>query len=86
MKLFNICGDVEVPVLCEFPLGTSLETILSVVKPVGEIIAAEVGGTTEEIVFKKEFSKNLGFAKGSLNAVGSIVLFNSSRNILDIYH
>lgn len=86
MKLFNITGDVETPILCEFPLGTNLETILSVVKPGGEIIAAEVGGSTEKIIYRKDFNTPLAFMKGSLNAVGSIVLFNSTRNILDIYH
>ena len=33
MKLFNICGDIETPILCEFPLGTNLETILQTVNP-----------------------------------------------------
>ena len=64
----------------------TLNAILETVKPKGEIIAAEVGGTTEQLIERKDFDKPLGFAKGALNAVGSIVLFNSTRSILDLYH
>lgn len=52
---------------------------------VKSIKAAECGGATEPIVTEKEFGKSLGFKRGTLGGVGSIVLYNAERDIGKFY-
>lgn len=42
----------------------------------GKIKFAEIGGATESLTLAKDFNKPLGFKRGTLNGIGSIVLFN----------
>jgi NADP-reducing hydrogenase subunit HndD len=83
-KILTVTGDVGQPEFLEYPLGIPFRSLLSEIGA-KDVIAAEVGGTTEPIVFSEDFGKPLGFGKGYLNAVGSVVLFNKYRNINDIY-
>ena len=84
-KLFGITGDVDQPRLMEFPLGTSLHQIISECE-LPDIMCAEVGGSTEKLIFPKDYKMTTGFGPtAELNGVGSVVLFNSMRNVMDIY-
>lgn len=84
-KLLSVTGDVEKPVLIESSLQNyTLQNLLDEIKA-KDIVAAEVGGNTEPIIFNDKFGTKLGFGQGVLNAVGSCVLFNASRDILDVY-
>ena len=69
----------------EFPLGTSLHQIISECE-LPDIMCAEVGGSTEKLIFPKDYKMTTGFGPtAELNGVGSVVLFNSMRNVMDIY-
>lgn len=77
-------GDIEKPYFIEYPVGTNLKTILNEIK-VDDIKYAEVGGATEILVPKNKFDTPIGFGRGRLNGVGSIVLLNSTRDLMKIY-
>ncbi len=84
-KLLSITGDIQKPILLECVLdGFNLNDLISEINA-KDIVAAEVGGTTEPIVFQNQFNTKLGFGWSVLNAVGSVVLFNSTRDISEIY-
>lgn len=84
-KLLSVTGDVEKPVLIESSLQNyTLQNLLDTIKA-KDIVAAEIGGCTEPIIFKEKFNTKFGFGQGVLNAVGSVVLFNSTRDVLDLY-
>lgn len=46
---------------------------------------AEIGGATEALTAPKDFHKSLGFKRGMLNGIGSIVLFNKDRDLAEMY-
>jgi ATP-dependent protease HslVU (ClpYQ) peptidase subunit len=41
-----------------------------------KVMAAEIGGATDALTLKENFSKPIGFKPGSLGGLGSIVLFD----------
>jgi len=84
-KLIGVVGDVKKPYLLEYSLNNL--SLQSVINEVGgeDIKIAEVGGCTEPLVLDKDFSRNISFKRGDLGAVGTVVLFNKSRNIKEIY-
>ena len=84
-KLLSVTGDVKKPILLEASLHNY--TLQNLIDEIGaqDIFAAEVGGCTEPIIFKEAFGKKFGFGQGVLNAVGSCVLFDSKRDIAEIY-
>lgn len=85
VKLFGITGDAPHPMIIESPIGTPLNQLIEESKA-ENIVAAEVGGSTERILLKEELTKPLGFKPGqTANGVGSIVLFNQTRNLKHIY-
>jgi len=84
-KLLSITGDIETPMLLESVLdGYSLSNLIDEIKA-KDIVAAEVGGCTEPIIFQNKFNTKFGFGWNVLNAVGSVVLFNSARDLSEIY-
>nr|AAU14235.1 hydrogenosomal Fe- hydrogenase [Nyctotherus ovalis] len=84
-KLLSVTGDVEQPILIETHLNNySLNHLLKEIDA-KDIVAAEIGGCTEPIIFGSKFDTLFGFGKGTLNAVGSVVLFNSSCDLGKIY-
>jgi len=87
-KLLGVTGNIENPVLLEYPLHADPKpTLEKIISEIGakDIVAAEVGGETEPLILKKDFNKPIGFGWGVLNAVGSFVLFNSSQDLSEIY-
>lgn len=83
--MLSVTGDVKKPILLEASLHNY--TLQNLIDEIGaqDIFAAEVGGCTEPIIFKEAFGKKFGFGQGVLNAVGSCVLFDSKRDIAEIY-
>ena len=80
IKLFSISGDVPKPTLAEFPIGTSLKTVLEEFagQPLDDIAAVEVGGILEPLTMPQHFDRPLMLdgSPGSLPAGGSIVVFS----------
>ena len=84
-KLLSITGDIDRPILLETNLNNySLNHLIHEIKA-KNIMAAEVGGCTEPLIFKDRFDLLVGFGKGTLNAVGSVVLFNPNCDFAEIY-
>ena len=84
-KLLSVSGDVEKPTLKEASLnGYTLQDLLEEVKA-KDTHMAEVGGATESLLLADSFKTPFGFGRGTLNAVGSVVLFDKTRDILDVY-
>ncbi len=87
-KILGVTGDVDYPALFEYALHSNNKpTVNKLIKELNavNIMAAEVGGSTEPLMMKKDFDKNIGFGMGVLNAVGSMVLFNSTRSLKEAY-
>ena len=84
-KLLSVTGDVSIPMMMESSLKNyTLNQLLNEIHT-RDIVAAEVGGSTEPIIFRNKFDQVFGFGPDKLNAVGSVVLFNSSCDFSEIY-
>jgi len=87
-KILGVTGNIEKPALLEYALHSedkpTIRKIIAEIKA-SDIIAAEVGGATEPLIFSKDFDKPLGFGWNILNAVGSIVLFNKNSDLTEAY-
>ena len=84
-SLLSVTGDVPKPMIMECILNEyNIKDLISETKA-EDIVAAEVGGCTEPLIFKRSFRNRLGFEENVLNAVGSVVLFNSGCNFSNIY-
>ena len=84
-KLLSVTGDVERPSLIETSLNNYTLNYLVDELKAKDIVGAEVGGSTEEILFREKFDSIFGFGQGTINAVGSVVLFNSQCDFGEIY-
>ncbi len=80
-KLLSISGDCERPGIYEFPLGTPVQTILDECGA-ADVQAIQVGGPGGELVAASESGRRLSF--DDLNSGGSFMIFDSSRDMLDI--
>jgi len=80
-KLLSISGDVELPGVYEFPMGTKIADILDAAGA-KNAKAAVVGGASGILVPAKDFGRNISFEDVSTG--GSIIVFDQSRDLLDI--
>ncbi|GAB4528708.1 MAG: NAD(P)H-dependent oxidoreductase subunit E [Roseibium sp.] len=80
-KLFSICGDCLNPGIYELPYGHSVRDILEMVGG-GDAAAVQVGGPSGTMIARDSFDRKLTF--DDLATGGAIIVFNGSRNILEI--
>ena len=82
-KILSISGDCAHPGIYEYPFGTTVQTIL---KDCGadDVLGVQVGGPSGTFISNQEFDRKLAFE--DLATGGSFIIFNSSRNILDMVH
>ena len=80
-KLLSISGDCDRPGIYEFPLGIPVADIL---KACGahDVQAIQVGGPGGELIAASESGRSLSF--DDLNSGGSFIIFDSSRDMLDV--
>ena len=80
-KLVSVSGDCHNPGVYEVAFGI---TINEIIKMAGakNVKAVQIGGASGECVPKKQFSRKLAFE--DLATGGSIIIFNKSRNMLDV--
>lgn len=80
-KILSICGDCARPGIYEYPFGTSIRTIL---KDCGasDVLGVQVGGPSGTFISAQELERKLAYE--DLSTGGSFIVFNNSRNILDI--
>ncbi len=80
-KLFSVSGDCQRPGVYELPYGLSVRELLAMAG--GEDAAAvAVGGASGTMIARDQFDRCLSF--DDLATGGSVVIFNGSRNILEI--
>lgn len=80
-KLFSISGDVERPGVYELPMGSPLSDLLELAGA-RDVQAVQVGGASGRTVTPDNFGSALSF--GELPPGGSVVVFDNSRDMLDV--
>ena len=80
-KILSICGDCARPGIYEYPFGTPIQTVLTDCGAC-DVLGVQVGGPSGTFISNKEFDRTLAFE--DLSTGGSFIVFNNSRNILDI--
>jgi [NiFe] hydrogenase diaphorase moiety large subunit len=80
-KILSICGDCAKPGIYEYPFGTSVRTILNDCDA-SDVLGVQIGGPSGLFISNWEFDRKLAFE--DLATGGSFIVFNNSRNILDI--
>ncbi|MDD5275950.1 MAG: NAD(P)H-dependent oxidoreductase subunit E [Methylovulum sp.] len=80
-KILSLCGDCAKPGIYEYPFGTTIQTILDECGA-DDVLGVQVGGPSGTFISNQEFHRKLAFE--DLATGGSFIIFNSSRNILDI--
>ncbi len=80
-KLFSICGDCLNPGIYELPYGHSVRDILKMAGA-EDAAAVQVGGPSGAMIARDSFHRTLTF--DDLATGGAIIIFNETRNILEI--
>ena len=80
-KILSICGDCSRPGIYEYPFGTSIQTVLDDCGA-SDVLGIQIGGASGTFISNQEFDRTLAFE--DLSTGGAFVVFNNSRNILDI--
>jgi [NiFe] hydrogenase diaphorase moiety large subunit len=80
-KLFSVSGDCEKPGVYELPWGTKISELLEVVGA-KNTKAVQVGGASGFCLPKSQFNRALSYEDASTG--GSIIIFNESRNMLEV--
>lgn len=80
-KILSICGDCSRPGIYEYPFGTSIQSVLNDCGA-SDVLGVQIGGPSGTFISNKEFERKLAFE--DLATGGSFIVFNNSRNILDI--
>jgi [NiFe] hydrogenase diaphorase moiety large subunit len=79
--LLSISGDCERPGVYELPWGITIQEILDIVGA-EDTKAVQVGGASGVCVPKDQFHRKIGYE--DLATGGSIMIFNESRDMLDV--
>lgn len=80
-KLLSVSGDCEKPGIYEFPFGVTVQEVLEACGA-KDVQAVQNSGPAGQCVSPAEFNRRLCFE--DLNTTGSFMVFNKSRNMLDI--
>jgi [NiFe] hydrogenase diaphorase moiety large subunit len=80
-KILSICGDCSRPGIYEYPFGTTIRSVLNDCGA-SDVLGIQIGGPSGTFISNKEFDRKLAFE--DLATGGSFIVFNNSRNILDI--
>ncbi len=80
-KLFSISGDIENPGVYELPMGSPISELLEA-SGSKDVQAVQVGGASGATITADELDRSLSFE--DLPPGGSVIVFNSSRNMMDV--
>jgi [NiFe] hydrogenase diaphorase moiety large subunit len=80
-KILSISGDCVNPGIYEYPFGTIVQDILTDCGA-SDVLGVQVGGPSGTFISNQEFGRKLAFE--DLATGGSFIVFNNSRNILDM--
>lgn len=79
-KILSVSGDCGKPGVYEVPFGITVSELLEMVRA-EDTKAVQIGGASGTCVGKGEFDRKIAFE--DLPTGGSIMVFNSARNMLD---
>lgn len=82
-KILSISGDCAQPGIYEYPFGTTIQTVLNDCGA-SDVLGVQIGGPSGTFISNQELERKLAFE--DLATGGSFIVFNSSRNILDVVH
>lgn len=82
-KILSISGDCTRPGIYEYAFGTTIQTILNDCGA-SDVLGVQVGGPSGTFISNLELERKLAFE--DLATGGSFIVFNSSRNVLDVAH
>ena len=80
-KILSISGDCQLPGIYEYSYGTTIREILTDCGA-EDILGVQVGGPSGTFISDQELDRKLAFE--DLATGGSFIVFNQSRNVLDI--
>jgi [NiFe] hydrogenase diaphorase moiety large subunit len=80
-KILSISGDCQLPGIYEYSFGTTIREILTDCGA-EDVLGVQVGGPSGTFISDQELDRKLAFE--DLATGGSFLVFNQSRNILDI--
>jgi [NiFe] hydrogenase diaphorase moiety large subunit len=80
-KVLSICGDCARPGIYEYPFGTAIQSVLDDCGA-SDVLGIQIGGPSGIFISNQEFNRQLAFE--DLATGGSFIIFNNSRNILEI--
>jgi [NiFe] hydrogenase diaphorase moiety large subunit len=81
-KLLSVSGDVTTPGIYEYPWGVSVQQVLADAGATGEPLAVQVGGPSGTMIAASELARLVAYE--DLPTGGSFMVFNTTRDILDI--
>ncbi len=82
-KIHSISGDCAKPGIYEYPFGVTVQTLLDDCGAT-DVLGVQVGGPSGTFIANNEFQRKIAFE--DLATGGSFIVFNNSRNILDVVH
>lgn len=82
-KLLSISGDCELPGIYEVPFGMKVSEMLRLVGAF-DTVAVQIGGPSGALIGEDDFERKLCY--DDLATGGSVMIFDSRRNILEIVH
>ena len=83
-KVFSVSGDVQKPGVYELVLGSRLRELVEELALAGKIKMVQVGGAAGRIVPYALIDTPLAFE--SILGAGSVIVFDESRNVIDIVY
>ncbi len=83
-KVFSVCGDVERPGVYEMVLGSPLRDLVEGMAGGGDIQVVQIGGATGRLLPASGLDMPLAFE--SVLGAGAVIVYNNSRDIIDIVY
>jgi len=80
-KLLSVCGDCDKPGIYELPYGISVQELMDLAGA-QDVAAVQVGGPSGHLIGRNGFHRKICFE--DLATGGSIMMFSTKRNILEI--
>jgi len=80
-KLLSVCGDCKLPGVFEVPFGTKVSDLLNMAGA-DDTAAVQVGGPSGQMIGPADFNRTICY--DDLATGGSIMIFNSTRNLLQV--
>ena len=82
-KVLSVCGDCASPGIYEIPFGTTIREMLAMVGA-DDVKAIQMGGPSGSLIGEADFDRTICY--DDVATGGSVMVFNSQRDILEVVH